>query len=124
MAISSGDMRLVQWLYDNNKIKWSPWLCACAARYGHFDLLIWCRNHNCPWDSETCSSAARGGYFEVLKYARSNGCQWNSDTFNYARHYHHDNGEMFKWICDNKCPTDKNDSGLKCTCNDLSCQNK
>ncbi len=115
MAMESNNMVLIQWLIDSRNIIWSPWCCSTAALHGYLDLLIICRAHNCPWDAETCSHAARNNHFEILKYARDNGCVWNSDTFNYARHYH-GNSQMFQWICDNNCPTDKNDSGNKCTC--------
>jgi len=117
MACASGNMELLEYLLD--RIVWNPWMCAMAARYGHMDVLIWCREHKCPWDAETCANAARGNHLHILKYARSMNCPWDSRTHNYARHYHRDS-EMFEWIRDNKAPMDKNDTGIECTCDDCS----
>jgi hypothetical protein len=40
-----------------------------AAKGGHFSVLKWAREKNCPWDKNTCSSAAEGGHFEALRAA-------------------------------------------------------
>jgi hypothetical protein len=47
---------------------------------GHFEVLKWARENDCPWDELTCTSAALGGHLEVLKWARENGCPWNAWT--------------------------------------------
>jgi hypothetical protein len=48
-----------------NGCEWNAWTCALAARWGHFDILQWCRKNGCQWSAETTAAAARGGHCNI-----------------------------------------------------------
>jgi hypothetical protein len=47
-----------------NGCPWDEKTCACAAKYGHLDVLKWARENGCPWYEHTRQLAARKGYVE------------------------------------------------------------
>jgi hypothetical protein len=52
-----------------NDCPWNEWICACAAEYGHLEVLKWAIENGCTWDDELYYSAAENGHLEVLKWA-------------------------------------------------------
>jgi len=49
---------------------WDEWTCACAAHYGHLEMMQWAHPNGCPWDWKTCAWAAKSGHREVLQWAQ------------------------------------------------------
>ena len=79
-------------------------ICGYAAKYGHFDILKWARENNCPWDAHTCVYAAENGHFEILKWAREQNCEWNSYVCTRAACRGHI--DILKWAREQRCPWD------------------
>ena len=53
---------------------------SLADVVGTVPLLAWARALGCPWNKETCACAARYGHFEVLQWAFLHVCEWDKDT--------------------------------------------
>jgi hypothetical protein len=133
MAAWKGDLQVLQWahdhqcphnptissLFDAGSLEismffdrlgrgWDTWICSCAARMGHLEMLQWARQNDYPWNEATCLFAAKNGHLDVLKWARGKGCPWDEQTCaNAAEHGHLD---VLKWAHENGCPWDEETS--------------
>jgi hypothetical protein len=130
MAAWNGDLQVLQWIHDNNcphnptnstlldtgspdiyqwfhqlGSEWDAWICSCAARIGHLEMLKWARQNDFPWNEQTCLLAAGNGYLDVLKWAQMHGCPWDEHTCSYAAVNGH--LDVLIWAYSNDCPCDE-----------------
>jgi len=130
-AAEQGNLEMVKYCIAN-ECPIGAFACACAARYGHLEVLKYLREEvKAPWDSETAVWAAANGHLHILEYlverkydkyderacmwAAVNGhldclkylhetakAPWNSWAVRYAHKNNHT--ECLQYLLDNNCP--------------------
>jgi hypothetical protein len=94
----SGDLKLYQYLFQDQKLEFNLKLMSLAVKSGKIETVKWLRENGCPWDKWTCQYAAEKGYLEILKWAREHGCPWNKEEcLREAKNY----PEIVEWIKSN-----------------------
>jgi hypothetical protein len=81
---------------------WNEQACEGAVKNGHLDCLIYLRENGCPWDKWTCEGAAKYGHLHCLIYAREHGCPWDELTCESAAKYGH--LDCLVYAKENGCP--------------------
>jgi hypothetical protein len=68
-AATNGHLAMCQYLCKIGCPLDAP-ACTGAARKGHFDVLVYLLEHNCPWHEQlVCEYAAYNGHIEMMAYA-------------------------------------------------------
>ncbi len=81
-AITSGNMRIINWLATMGLPSDDPKYCAQAASCGHLDILVWLRKFSISWDKRPAVYAIRGGHHHVLRWAILNKCPFDKWVLN------------------------------------------
>jgi len=83
-AVMSGNLKMVEWLYEN-ECQLNQLSCDYAAGIGRLDILKYLITNGCPWNGETCDQAAVHNHLEILKYLRTQfSGSWDENTYNAA----------------------------------------
>ncbi|KAG5177994.1 hypothetical protein JKP88DRAFT_248453 [Tribonema minus] len=94
-------------------------VCVGAARYGHVEVLEWCRRNGAgvfAYDGGAAASAARAGQVEVLRWLRAHGC-WSRRVVQAALNLAmRDNQvEAVRWLCANRTEPQRDTEDPSCT---------
>lgn len=104
LAVCTGSVSLVEWVYDNGCIgdNDTGWM---SVFYGeNINIVKWVHEHGFQFGNHAIAFAAADGHIDILQYLRGVGCKWNEDACAYAAKY----GQLdaLKWLIMNGCPYD------------------
>ena len=104
-AAKSGNIKLLQWLYDQNCPRSDSWTFWAAAKYGHKHVIRWLLQHEFVWDEKACSAAVAGDNFKLLQWLRGQDCPWDATTTWAAAR--RGNFDVMTWAREQGCPWDE-----------------
>ena len=76
-AAERGHWKMVEWMIDNECPWHKDWLSHYAAEQGRIDILKLLKKIGCVFDEVTLECASRCGHLDVLEYLREQECPYN-----------------------------------------------
>lgn len=102
MALGEGDLDLVKFFCEEQKIEVPVFACTKAAISKNTELLKWVWERNPNLDAQTFKYAAESGSMEMIKWLKEKNCEWNIMTTVAAAA--HGDFEILRWCVKNGCP--------------------
>jgi hypothetical protein len=100
----AGNFELLKRAYASGCALYKPCF-ANAALGGHFEILKWLEEHNCPRSTYAAAeAAAKGGHLDILKWLIEKEFTWSSATTTAAIVNGH--LDILKWSFAHGCPMD------------------
>ena len=102
LTVQPKAMSLLQWAFKHGLgSEYSFFVALSAAGRGQIEPLAWvCKTHKPTLDDQVTESAAFGGHWEVLKWLRERNCPWGEKT---AQHLAYDHFPALVWAIKNGC---------------------
>ena len=98
IALQYNHQDILSWLLTQTPNFLDKTCTAEASKWGHFTLLKWLRDKNCPWDKSTCYHAAINGHLEILKWVKQNNCPFEFDVFLVEQVTRNGHLNVLKWL--------------------------
>ena len=74
-------LELLKWAREEKQCEWDGGTIHAAARQGNLEMVKYCVANECPINVWACACAAKYGHLEILKYLREEAkAPWGSGT--------------------------------------------
>ena len=108
-AASEGNLKLIIWMKEKYGMPKENLICYCAAKKGHFHILKWAKENDCPFDMDSpfyCSTfeaAIEFGDLNILKWLKTNNCRMTPPYARCSVAARNGRFEILKWLVENGC---------------------